>query len=118
MAGSKVKIWVGLGAYVLASGVGTAWAQTSDVDHSIHGKHGFQIAQATHSSHGSEGGEGGEGGEKGEGGESKALVGLNEEQAYLANIAMIRGHLNVGNELYAAGKANDSLPHFLHPVEE
>ena len=51
-------------------------------------------------------------------GESKALAGLNEEQAYLANIAMIRGHLNVGNELYAAGKASDSLPHFLHPVEE
>ena len=49
---------------------------------------------------------------------SKALAGLNEEQAYLANIAMIRGHLNVGNELYAAGKTNDALPHFLHPVEE
>jgi hypothetical protein len=91
MAGSKVKIWMGLGAYVLASGVGTALAQTSDVDHSIHGKHGIQIAQATHGSHG------GEGGEKGEGGESAALAGLNEEQAYLANIAMIRGHLNVGN---------------------
>ena len=51
-------------------------------------------------------------------GQVPALAGLNEEQAYLANIAMIRGHLNVGNELYAAGKASDSLPHFLHPVEE
>ena len=43
MAGSKVKIWVGLGAYVLASGVGTAMAQTSDADYSVHGKHGVQI---------------------------------------------------------------------------
>jgi hypothetical protein len=110
MAGSKVKIWVGLGAYVLASGVGTAWTQTPDAGHSVHGKHAVQIAQA---------GQGGEGGEEGgEAGESKALEGLNEEQAYLANIAMIRGHLNVGNELYAAGKTNDALPHFLHPVEE
>jgi len=117
MAGSKVKIWVGLGAYVLASGVGTAFAQTSDADHSIHGKHGIQIAQATHDSHGG-GGAGGEGGEGGEAGASKALAGLNEEQAYLANISMIRGHLNVGNELYAAGKTSDALPHFLHPVEE
>src|SRR4051794_21865943 len=134
MAGSKVKIWVGLGAYVLASGVGTSLGQTSDADHSIHGKHGVQIAQATHNGHGSEGSEGGEGGEAGKGGggkgqggeggeggeagESKALTGLNEEQAYLANISMIRGHLNVGNELYAAGKTSDALPHFLHPVEE
>jgi hypothetical protein len=31
---------------------------------------------------------------------------------------MIRGHLNVGNELYAASKTSDALPHFLHPVEE
>ena len=60
MAGSKVKIWVGLGAYVLASGVGTSLAQTSDADHSIHGKHGVQIAQATHNSHAGEGSEGGE----------------------------------------------------------
>jgi hypothetical protein len=114
MAGSKVKIWVGLGTYVLASSVGSAWAQSA-ADHGSHHGSSIQIAQATHS-HGGQGGEGGE--EGGEAGAENALQGLSGDQAFLANILMIRGHLNVGSELYAMGRPNDSLPHYLHPVEE
>lgn len=34
------------------------------------------------------------------------------------DIALMRGHLLVGDELVALGRWEDALPHFLHPTEE
>jgi hypothetical protein len=110
MAGSSLKLWVGLGSYVL---VGATAAAADPGDHGSAAKPAWeQVAQAAHQ-HGA----GGEGGEGGEGG-ADPLAGLGEDQAYLANVAMIRGHLDVGRELYGAGRTGDALPHFVHPVEE
>lgn len=37
---------------------------------------------------------------------------------YYRDIALMRGHIRVGEELIAEGRWDDAMPHFLHPTEE
>jgi hypothetical protein len=122
---SKTKIWLGVGAFVVAGASGSASAETpmlaraSDIaltralaatDLSAakkgggeHGEHGAKAKKG--------GGEGGEGGE--EGGAK-----LPPDLDFALKISQIRGHLLVGDELVKAGEWKAALPHFLHPSEE
>jgi len=54
----------------------------------------------------------------GEGGETKDFAGLPPELAFAARIALLRGHLLIGDELVKQQQWNAALPHFLHPTEE
>ena len=54
----------------------------------------------------------------GEGGESKGIANLPPELAFATRIALLRGHLLVGDELVKQQQWNAALPHFLHPTEE
>jgi hypothetical protein len=56
--------------------------------------------------------------EAGEGGEAKGLANLPPELAFAVRIALLRGHLLVGDELVKQQQWNAALPHFLHPTEE
>ena len=134
---SKTKIWLGVGAFVVAgaslngsaaraegpavaplraatvSDLALTRALTGSTDLSAARKHG----------HGGEGGEraaknkkqGGEGGE-GEGGGKAAK--LPPDLDFALKIEQIRGHLLVGDELVKEGQWAAALPHFLHPSEE
>ncbi len=53
-----------------------------------------------------------------EAGEAKDLANLPPELAFGVRIALIRGHLLVGDELIRQQQWNAALPHFLHPGEE
>ena len=117
---SKRKIWLGVGAFVIAGAgatgaasgpsdlrrapadhaAGTTTAATSVPD-SLLAQHGAPPAD--------EGGE--EGGEKG-------AAMRPPEIAFAVRIALLRGHLLVGDELVEQGQWNAALPHFLHPSEE
>jgi hypothetical protein len=54
----------------------------------------------------------------GEGGEAKGLVNLPPDLAFAVRIALLRGHLLIGDELVKQQQWNAALPHFLHPNEE
>lgn len=56
--------------------------------------------------------------EAGEGGEGKGLANLPTDLAFAVRIALLRGHLLVGDELVKQQQWNAALPHFLHPTEE
>jgi hypothetical protein len=137
---SRTKIWLGVGAFVVAgAGVtGAASAQTvnplrmsdsaSDLaiarallpatDFSAakkqggeHGEHGAKTNAKTKK-------QGGEGGEGGEGGGAKGGAQLPPDLDFALKISQIRGHLLVGDELVKQGQWAAALPHFLHPSEE
>ena len=57
-------------------------------------------------------------GEGGEGGEAKGLDDLSPDLAFAVRIALLRGHLIIGDQLVKQGQWNAALPHFLHPSEE
>ena len=64
-------------------------------------------------------GEAGEGGKGGEGGERAAAANLSRsDAAYLTQLALIRGHLNVGVELYRVGERKAAATHMKHPDDE
>jgi len=132
---SKTKIWLGVGAFVVA-GVNGAAAETPALDQSTstialtralaptdvsaakrgggesgeHGEHGERGAKKAKKKQGGEGGEGGEGGAKG--------AKLPPDLDFALKIAQIRGHLLIGDELVKEGQWAAALPHFLHPSEE
>lgn len=139
---SKTKIWLGVGAFVVA-GVNGAAAETSSLNRTVsdialtralsstdisaqkkgggeHGEHGAKKKS------GGEGGErgakkkqgGGEGGEGGEEGGAKGAAKLPPDLDFALKIAQMRGHLLVGDELAKQGQWAAALPHFLHPSEE
>jgi hypothetical protein len=68
---------------------------------------GFVLAQ--HADHGKE---------AGEGGEQKGIENLPPDLAFAVRIALVRGHLLVGDQLVKQREWNAALPHFLHPTEE
>ncbi len=72
---------------------------------------GSSLAQ--HAEHAPKPEEGGE-----EGGESKGVATLPPALAFAVRIALLRGHLLVGDELVKQQQWNAALPHFLHPSEE
>ncbi len=122
---AKTKIWIGVGAFVLAGGasagdIHAADAQrvkpaqiaadsATDIAHDRDTASRIVIAQAAHSGHAAAGGEGGEAG---------ATAHLAPDLAFAVSIGQLRGHLLVGNELVKQGEWNAALPHFLHPTEE
>lgn len=130
---TTMKIWVGVGAFVVAGGSalsaaaqGTpalaadapqAAAATATTDTAAGLREGAAhhrvLAQsaASHSGHGGEGG-GEEGGEKG------AAASLPPDLGFALSIAQLRGHLLVGDELVRQEQWTAALPHFLHPTEE
>src|SRR5882724_7815040 len=141
---SRTKIWLGVGAFVVAgAGVtGAATAQTVDplrmsdtasdlaiaralapaADFSAakkqggeHGEHGAKTNVKANAKGKKQGGEGGEGGEEGG---AKGGAQLPPDLDFALKIAQIRGHLLVGDELVKQGQWAAALPHFLHPSEE
>lgn len=105
------KIWLGLGAALLA---GSTAAQATDTGPFNH--HASQDAMQLAALAG-EGGEG-EGGE-GEGGEGAGPADLTtDDAAYLAQLGLVRGHLWVGVQLYKAGHTDMALTHMKHPGDE
>jgi hypothetical protein len=121
----STKIWVGIGAFVMTGGGYTAISSTPavtapapDAGSSIcsPSRKGnaarvplIRFAQA------SQGGEGGEGG--GEGGEAGA-ANLPLDLKFALSIALIRGHLLIGDQLVGEKQWDAAFPHFMHPVEE
>ena len=120
---TKRKIWVGVGAFVIA-GTGAMSGPLAVETPAINGlrapsglatdtaipratARGLVLAQ--HVEHGKD---------AGEGGESKNLANLPPDLAFGARIALLRGHLFVGDELVKQKQWNAALPHFLHPIEE
>jgi len=114
------KLWLGLGTVVVA-GTGLAGADLGRVAAApgVNQSDGVQLAQHAAGSHGAPvkpaKGQGGEGGEGGEGGKAEALA---PNLKFARSIALIRGHLLVGDELVREGRFGEALPHFLHPAEE
>ena len=122
---TKSKIWLGVGAFVVAgtgavgaggssqaqtpllAGLSTARGAITDTAIPRAPAGGFVLAQ--HADHGKE---------AGEGGESKNLANLPPDLAFGVRLALLRGHLSVGDELIKQKQWNAALPHFLHPIEE
>jgi hypothetical protein len=120
---TKAKIWVGVGAFVVAgTGAigGTPAVETSSInglrapsglatDTAIPRARPDSRVFAQHADHNKEAGEGGEG---------KTLANLPPDLAFAVRIALLRGHLSVGDELVKQKQWNAALPHFMHPIEE
>lgn len=110
MSQNRMKLWVGLGACVMVGASGVAAAVEKPAQAGVHAHASgaqsamIQVAQ------------GGEGGEAGH--EHDAFEGMTEDQVLYGQFMLLRGHLKVGSELYAAGRADDAVIHFLHPGEE
>jgi hypothetical protein len=118
---AKTKIWLGVGAFVLAgtgatgavsplatrtaSGVSGMPALSPDAAIPLAASRGVVVAQ--HAGH-----------DAGEGGESQGLANLPPDLAFAVRVTLLRGHLLVGDELVRQQQWNAALPHFLHPTEE
>jgi hypothetical protein len=128
-AGGRVKVWTGLGTVMLA---GAALSLAPSVSHAgLLDKAGkpvpgasppVQLAQqggeGGEAGEGGEGGGGGGGGEGGEGGEGAAVHLAEDDGAYLTQLGLVRGHLEVGMDLYRQGEHAAAEPHMAHPAEE
>jgi hypothetical protein len=128
---SNRKIWLGVGAFVVAGAgamdaanplaadpSGTTGVRVShDRAHAagrmpdgrfVVAQHEGHAAEATTAPEATDGGEGGEAG----------VAELPPDLAFAARFVLLRGHLHVGGELVALGQWDAALPHFLHPSEE
>jgi hypothetical protein len=118
---AKTKIWLGVGAFVLA-GTGATGAISPPATETASGESGLStqspdtamlpatspgVVIAQHAGH-----------DAGEGGESQGLANLPPDLAFAARVTLLRGHLLVGDELVRQQQWNAALPHFLHPTEE
>lgn len=122
MTERRIKLWSGIGRYVLA-GTGLAlvppaaadMARVPDSPVTLTAPI-LQLAETTkpgEKPHQHQGGEqGGEGGERG------MAASAPPDEAFLLRLLLIRGHLRVGRELVQQTRWNDALPHYLHPSEE
>jgi hypothetical protein len=113
-AETKRKIWLGVGAFMVI-GNGTEGGSIVDaqpaatIQPASAGRSSAHILVAQPSEHDRE---------AGEQGESKNLAKLPPSLAFATRIALLRGHLLVGDELVKQQQWNAALPHFLHPTEE
>ena len=120
---TKSKIWLGVGAFVV---VGTgAVAAKSMVPTSGPTLGGLATWPATDTAPARAAGGGpvlaqheGHQPDAGEGGESQRIANLPPELALAVRLALLRGHLGIGDELVKQKQWNAALPHFLHPTEE
>ena len=97
------KLWVGIGVVSMAGVCAEALAQ--------HGGHDATPASSGNTIAPARIGEGGES-YLTDGGPADTRIRL------LRDLALIRGHLLIGNELIGEGRWDEALPHFLHPTEE
>ncbi|MDJ1156949.1 hypothetical protein QNA08_01670 [Chelatococcus sp. SYSU_G07232] len=125
------KIWLGLGAAAMVGGgaasaaaleAGQVSARTPEAAlvASAGNKADARLrfaANADHAGHGAVKTAAAAGGE-GEGGEGGKKASVAPAVQFNHNLALIRGHLLVGDELVKEGKWNDAMVHFLHPAEE
>jgi hypothetical protein len=122
---TKSKIWLGVGAFVVV-GSGAVGAGALEpaatvalrrlpsglvTDTAIPQPRAGEIVLAQHEGHAP-------GQDAGEGGESQRIANLPPDLALAVRLAMLRGHLGVGDELVKQKQWNAALPHFLHPTEE
>ena len=122
---SRHKIWLGVGAFVAvgtAASGGVLGPLAVGALSSVRVPDGMVAGPATprlrpdglvlvqHAEHGKQ--------DAGEGGEWKGLANLPPELAFATRVALLRGHLLVGDELVKLQQWNAALPHFLHPTEE
>jgi hypothetical protein len=138
---TKTKIWLGVGAFVVAGSGAVAGATAATLlDETAlasgradvatprqaagpvlaqhrHGGEGGERARAKPKTKSKQGGEGGEGAEGG-GERGGGFTPLNPDLDFALKIAQIRGHLLVGDELVKQGQWNAAYPHFRHPGEE
>jgi hypothetical protein len=132
---SNRKIWLGVGAFVVA-GTGAMAASGPPADAPTLGRlrqpsglttdtailrtptGSFVLAQ--HGDHAKEAPKEApkEPGKDGEGGESRGIENLPPDLAFAVRLALLRGHLLVGDQLVKQQQWNAALPHFLHPSEE
>jgi len=131
---SKTKIWLGVGAFVVAGVSGANGESPAAPQLHANDVSGIALTRALSTDlssakkrQGGEGGEhgakakkkqGGEGGEGGEEGGAKGAAKLPPDLDFALRIAQMRGHLLVGDELVKQGQWAAALPHFLHPGEE
>ncbi len=102
----RPKVWIGLTA-TLATSVSLLAAQSAYAGPDAHG-HGAPAA------HGGEGGEAG--GEHGQA--ADPLDQAKPDEALEVRLILMKGHLDVGHELYRAGIVKDATPHISHPSTE
>lgn len=113
-AQTKRKIWFGVGACAVI-GAGTAAGALAGVEAAA----AIRSANASRpSTHILVAQKGEHDREAGEAGESENLARLPPSLAFATRIALLRGHLLVGDELVKQQQWNAALPHFLHPGEE
>lgn len=117
MQNNTVKLWSGLGVALVLGTTGAVVAADTAEAAPMHLETPAAPGTPVLLAAGGEGGEGGEAGH-GHGGEAGAFEGMDEHAATVGQLLLVRGHLNMGMSLYEAGKADDALPHFLHPAEE
>lgn len=97
---TKNKLWVGLGVVVAA---GAAFYVGSNGETGMDAMdHSEMVAD--------EGGEGGEG--------ATTAEAISSDAVYLGQLAFIRGHLNVGVNLYQDGYNEGAVTHMKHPGDE
>src|SRR5262249_10111087 len=110
---TKRKIWLGVGAFVIA-GAGAAGVAGPLAAPTTHGPRALpgaatetaipltagRIVVAEHAAHGKD---------AGEGGESKGLADLPPDLGFAARVALLRGHLLVGDELVRQQQWNAAL---------
>jgi len=123
---TRTKVWLGVGAFVLAGSTATGAHEPraaitsapqdlrvpgASSDTAIPRAAGTVLAQQ-HDAHPAPA----ENAE--EGGEDAAIANLPPDLGFSVRLALLKGHLGVGDELVKQGQWNAALPHFLHPTEE
>ena len=121
---SRKKIWLGVGAFVLAgtnvvaapgpravapSTMPEMRGPSRDGETAIPPSAGVVVAQQ-HDNHAKD--------DADEGGEDAAIANLPPDLGFSVRLALLRGHLLVGDQLVKEKQWNAALPHFLHPTEE
>jgi hypothetical protein len=112
---STTKIWLGVGLFVTGGAAalphGSAPAAPADLarGHHFGGAAAQGRAQWILAQHAMPAGEAGEAG---------VPADLPPDFQFALTLALMRGHLLVGDELIKTGKWDAALPHFLHPTEE
>lgn len=101
------KLWIGLGAVSIAAVPLSELARAQDNSHGGHQPAKSQAPSAA-SSNAAEGGEA----YLRDGGPKDTRI------RFYRDIALMRGHLLVGDQLIEKGLWDEALPHFLHPTEE
>lgn len=104
MSDQKIKIWLGLGSYLLIQ------AGPCNV---LAAEHAHSPAKdaVTAPAPAGKAGEGGEGGEAG-------YVSSDPDQTYAVNLLLMKGHLRASQNLFALGLRENALAHAMHPAAE